>query len=214
MNSGKIALIVMSFLLVGCQTTGNQTEFKWHVSNKIDPFDDSSKCQISTWNIKQGNSFAWRTANAIYPLVEIRKGEISIGLTRPPITIGNTKTFIPIGTAQMRIDGMASWTIFPSETKIEGEIDNSYMQDLSKVMKGNPNINQEAYAQMMKNTQMSAHQLMSPSTMASGSKAIAILDQMKSGTNLIFRQSSANIKSDPNKISLAGFGEALKKCGI
>lgn len=105
-------------------------------------------------------------------------------------------------------------SISTSENKIVGVVDNTLSQDLSKVIKNNEMIDKDEYAKTIKNAQESAYKSMSPTTLSSGSKALEILEQLKTGNTLIYRQVAGNVESQASVISLDGFNEAAAKCGL
>ena len=163
----------------------------WFSKKKIDEFTDKSTCSISIGSFYTRSS-VYTYSYSYYPFIDVIDNEVRVGVKSE----GRFK--LAVGDVQFRIDNNEAWTISSSETPITHTNSNSQASAIQN----------EAYNRVM--------QIMSPFTVATGDKALKIIDQMRNGSVLKYRIIGANQPgSTTGEYKLdQSFITALKQCGI
>lgn len=209
----KLTLAAIASLTIsGCASTSTPQE-SWVSTIKVDEFTDEVTCTVVA-GTQQSNGFSYSQQNRYYPVIKSLNGELLVG-----VTSGGTVP-LPVGNVQLRVDGNDTWTIEASETPVDGKnslADVAYSDSMTEAYTTNMSAEQKAqYLAVLEATKKNTAGIMSPETLATGDKAKAILEQIKTGTEL--------------KVRVLGFGmqpsttgrhvidqsliQALKECGI
>jgi hypothetical protein len=185
--------VALGLVTAGCASGPSAPLKNWFSTTKTDPFTDARICTVET---RQGLvSTLALTQLLYYPYVEKRGDDVRVGM----IAGGQYK--IPVGRIQLRVDNHEAWTIETGETPVDMATPSAQQQ------------NYEATATAMAN---SINQAMSPYTVTTGEKARRIIEQMRTGRQLIFRTLGANQPASSMGNADLGpeFNAALAQCGI
>lgn len=209
-TKGLLGPALMIALVTGCATPPTSTPEPprtptWFANNRVDEFTDQRSCRVQPEaqiiNIVYG-------ANApigFYPFVERRGESIRVGMYS-----GGSVTS-PAGRIQLRVDTNEAWTIETSETPIDIQDANARQMMASAPQNMTPEM-RRIYEQGAENLSRT----LSPYTAASGERAREIIQQMRTGRELIYRQLGANqATTTTGRIALGpDFNAALDKCGL
>jgi LysM repeat protein len=192
-------VITLGFIfgLMGCGSTKPAKIWSFDIAK--DKFNDKKECTVTTARIYSENA-------TLHPFIKFIDDETTLGVK----SAGSYK--IPVGNIQLRIDKNAPYTIKTSETPVSliVELENPYVD----AMKNLPEDQQKIAIDAFVNASKTAAQIQAPYTATSGDKLINILNEMKIGSELIYRQVGlANITSTLGRTPLdASFHESLNFC--
>lgn len=208
MNHFKTSAILAAAaaLLAGCATSPNPTAMatsQWRAIERTDEFTDQRWCRVQQ-----------REANRLFPtlyyiaVIEKRQDGLRVGLA------SSGRYNLPVGTVRMRIDDNEAWTITPDETPIDSGSEQYAGMRRSLEADGTPQ--GAAASSAIGETSRAVQQMVSPYTVATGDKARAILEQMRTGRRLIYQTVGINAAaSSTGRIELGPeLIEALARCGI
>lgn len=196
---------------------------EWIAEPNSDPFASQPVCRVTIAHVRTGSSlspFAYQLGNRIYPVVFKRGSDIYVGAISVPVQLGGRVFHQPVGDVQMKVDQQSAWMIAAAETPNVGpkgtsaDIIAQQQRAAMASMPANPNFDPTAIASMTQTMMSGVASLGSPVTLASGDKAAMILGQMKTGSQIMYRQIAGNASGTISSFSLAGFAEAASRCGL
>ena len=205
-----LAGVALGLMMAGCASGPSAPLKNWFSTTKTDPFTDARICTVET---RQGLvSTLALTQLLYYPYVEKRGDDVRVGM----IAGGQYK--IPVGRIQLRVDNHEAWTIETGETPVDMGTVNA--QQIAATMRSatpaTPSAQQQNYEATATAMANSINQAMSPYTVTTGEKARRIIEQMRTGRQLIFRTLGANQPASSMGNADLGpeFNAALAQCGI
>ena len=206
LNKTAVAMTTAGLLLAGCATSLPSYD-SWSARRDVDAFTDVQSCRVTLGDLVALDFYRMRGAH-YYPVIERRGDEVRVGLMSHPTLP------LPVGRIQIRVDSHEAWTIDPSETPVDrpAVTPDQIMAQLPADATPEQRAAVERSVQMMSGT---ITQSTSPYTVATGARALEIIDQMRTGQQVIFRTVGANSASYAGNAPLgASFNAALASCGI
>ena len=187
---------------------------QWQVSRTVDPITDETRCVVASYDRRDLTSYS--RVGYLYPVVEVHPnhgllvGASSGGLVR-----------VPVGDLVWRVDQNPHHEIKAADSPA-GKV-GGFMPDL-----GNYAISEEHRANLEK-AQKQLESSLSGATLATGQQARALLEEMKTGSSLLFRNVVSDTGLPTHSLYQVGqyvggkqepiplgepFLEALADCGI
>lgn len=213
----RLALaLTISALTAGC--AGHQPP-TWYQADVNDKFRDVHGCRTTIGSEDVG-SYHYTFAGNLYPFVQKVGDELKVGVTSMAIPGSGSTTFrpsvpLPVGDIEMKIDDNPTWVLAAAETRVV-EVPGStaaltkqqVQESIQSMSQNNP-----ALAASMAAMPETARKLMLPYTTVTGEKAKEIVEQMRTGRIVAFRQIATPFARS-FEYPTTGLQEQLKRCGI
>jgi hypothetical protein len=178
----------------------------------IDPFSDERTCDVTTASIYRTTG-TYTVTGHLYPFVRYSKDQMMVGVK------SGGRFEIPVGDVQLRIDNNDSWSISNIETPIDEQLKTEMATNYETIVL--PNLTEEqqkvyedSYKKAMETATQLANQTLTTYTATTGQKANEILNQMLSGTTLIYRSKGYGAaQSDTGIFELDNsFAKSIARC--
>ena len=181
-----LLILFINICIISCTPLQLPQYEVWHVITIEDEFTDVSTKIVTV---------AGGTPLHLYPFIGIREGELFVGIR------SGGKIKVPTGQVQIRIDNNKTWSISPEETPLH------YIPQQSLKINQNIELQENIYEQMVR--------MMSPFTAAIGDKAKAIVKEMLSGKEIIYRSIGFNQSGSTGRYPIdESFYKAMRQIGI
>ena len=163
-----------AFLLGGALLVAGCATVQWQVSRTFDPITDETRCVVASYD--QGGLLSFSRVGYLYPVVEVHPTH---GLLVGAGSGGMIE--VPVGDVVWRVDQNPHHEIKVANSPVDKAFASS-VPDLSGTA-----VSEEHRAALESATQAMGS-LFSGATLATGTQARAILEEMKAGSSLLFRR--------------------------
>lgn len=194
----------------------------WRSTTVTDPMTDEKRCMVVYGDVLTtgGSTSVFGLKGHLYPFAQLASSGPIVGIRSLPYA-GNFAP--PVGDVEVRVDDLPMQTLLAIETPRNGGANssaaaliNQSREQVVAMMKAQ-GMSQDAISAATASygkTGTNVEGMMAGYTAVGGERATELIDAMKRGGVLLYRQKGSALVSNGVPVALTGFREAAARCGL